>query len=95
MKKLLLENDFYLPNLSSSLDYDKWGYCHEVARYCNGKDDLTKAFIDVLKKISKEESSSKSALEKVHALIIYNFSTAIRSEFEEFLKSIGFNDFEK
>ena len=72
--QLLLDNNFYLPNLRETINYNSWSYCHEVARYVRDKENLEKPFLSLLEKIAKENSDSDSAVDRINALVKYNFN---------------------
>lgn len=84
--KLLIENNYYLPNLAETIDYYEWSYCHEIARYSSLKEETTRGFVDALKNIALANKSSKSAIDRVKSLVKYNFSSGTYEELIEYLK---------
>lgn len=69
-------NDFFLPDLSESIDETIWTYCHEIARFIADMEEYRQSFIAVLKK-QCEGSSSASLRDKCGALVKYNFPEKI------------------
>ena len=83
---LLLQNDFYLPDLSKTLSYDSWSYCHEVARFVANNETMQPSFVELLKKQIINNSQSKSAKEKARALVQYNLKKYL-PDFDNFLET--------
>lgn len=88
---LLAKNNFYMPNLSETLDYEEWSYCHAVAKYVKNDEQKKKLFIQMLKDQITKNPLSKSAIEKAVALVQYNFGKESLEEFKAFLNSLNLN----
>ncbi len=86
--KLLIENDFYLPDLSTSLNYYQWSYCHQVAKYVSNNEKFKNSFIDELKKQISKHNNSKSVKEKAIALLEYNgFGDDYLNDFKNYIEA--------
>ena len=67
---------FALPNLSKTISYDSWEYCHEIAHFVAKLEQCKMAFIEELKKQCKQ-SESTSLRERCNALVFYNFNLSL------------------
>lgn len=65
-------NNYFLPDLSKTITYEEWSYCHEIASFVSKFDEHIQKFIEVLRKQS-EMNNSKALIERCNALIRYNF----------------------
>lgn len=88
VKKILLSNHFYLPDLSKTIDYESWSYCHQVARLSKLDQELSIAFIDVMKEDVVNNKESVSAVDRAKALVQYNFEADIFNEFLSFCEQV-------
>ena len=82
VKQLLIDNRFYMPDLSQKLEYESWTYCHQVARLSKSDDELRAPFIELLKEETKKHKNSVSAVDRAKALVQYNFDA---NEFGDFV----------
>ncbi len=74
--QVLEKHDYALPDLSKTIDYSSWTYCHEVAKFVS-KTEFKESFIDVLGNQCKKNKRSISLREKCNALINYNIDKTI------------------
>ena len=72
----LKNNHFLLPDLSKTVDYSSWGYCHEVAKYVCGS-EAEKGFVEELKQQCLSNERSVSVRERCSALVLYNLNKTI------------------
>ena len=70
--ELFSDKNYCLPDLSKTLDYYKWAYCHEIARFVAGNKTHEENFIRVLDK-QCSKNTSKCLRERCNALVYYNF----------------------
>lgn len=66
------ESDFLLPDLSSTIDYTVWSYCHEIARFVSKYENYVEKFIGVLEKQCSLKKS-RTLVDRCNALVYYNF----------------------
>lgn len=67
----LIDNNFYLPNLSEDISEKEWHFAHLMAKYsCKLK--IGSKFIEVAKKTCKKEKSNNSLIDRYFSLIYYN-----------------------
>ena len=92
VKQLLLSNDFYMPDLSKTLEYESWLYCHQVARLSKMDDELSIAFVNYLKQEVQKHVNSKSAIDRAKSLIQYNFNVDTFNEFMNFCDSLSMSE---
>ena len=79
--KALQDKGFGLPDLSETLDYSAWTYCHEMAKLVSGS-DYEKSFVEALEKQCNNHPSSVSVRERCNALVRYN----LKEKYEDFFK---------
>ena len=72
---IFANEDFFLPDLSKTIDYQSWSYCHEIARFVAQFDDYVELFINVLKRQCSRKKS-KTLIERCNALVFYNFKNS-------------------
>lgn len=59
MKELFVINNFFLPDLSKTIDYDEWNFCHEISQFSkinSLKNELLKVFGNQLINCPNSES---------------------------------------
>lgn len=71
---------FFLPDLSKTIDYGAWSYCHEIARFVSRHPEYIEKFINVLQE-QCNNSKSISLRDKCRALIRYNFDSYNPSDY--------------
>ncbi len=81
IKRILINNNFYFPDLSKNIDYESWSYCHQVAKISKGDNDMSHKFINLLKEEVSKHKDSKSAIDRAKALVQYNFDAETFKEF--------------
>ncbi len=86
--KLLLDNGFYLPDLSKTISYVQWSYCHEIAKLSMNDSMLKNNFMFQMIDVVREHKDSKTAIEKAKALIEYNFDADSLKVFNEQIKHL-------
>ena len=67
----VVDNKFFLPDLSKSLDEEEWHMAHEMAKYSQ-KHSKQKEFVSLIKEIIEDNKDNKSAIDKATALVQYN-----------------------
>lgn len=86
---LILDNNFYLPDLYKSLDPNEWSYCHEIARYCFKNKALQESFVNYLKSVAIKHPEKEATIDKVFSLVKYNCDNPIIvKEFSEYIDNI-------
>lgn len=87
-KNMLLENNYFLPDLSKTLTYEQWSYCHQVARFASSNQELVDDFYRHLEQLAREYSGSESAIDKLKALVQYNYDKEHFDGYCSFLNEI-------
>lgn len=82
---LLIHENFFLPNLSEDIDYDKWDYCHTIARYAKDN-NLSVFFKNCCMSIYDNNPYDETLKDRLSSLIIYSKID------ENFLFSTNMND---
>lgn len=86
-KKHLINQDFFLPDLSETINYSIWSYCHDIAKFSSNDDQLLNNFLSTLKRLSDEYSNSPTAIDRIKALVEYNFPSETYDNFCEQIKN--------
>lgn len=74
--------NYYLPDLSKTIDHSTWSYCHEIARFVSPYEEHRKKFINVLIDMCNR-SESQSLRDRCNALVRYNFNLDFNQIYEE------------
>ena len=64
----LINNDYYFPNITKSIDYEMWSYCHAIANYCKNS-ELESDFIQKLRLLIKNNMDNNSLKDRIVTLI--------------------------
>lgn len=88
-KNMLLENSYFLPDLSKTLTFEQWSYCHRVARFASSSQELVDDFYGHLEQLAREYSGSESAIDKLKALVQHNYDKERFDGYCSFLNGIG------
>ena len=64
----LKNNDYYFPNITKSIDYEMWSYCHAIANYCKNS-ELDSDFIQKLRLLIKNNMDNNSLKDRIVTLI--------------------------
>ena len=76
VKNLLVENDFYLPDLSGDITVEQWDYCHQIAGFSK-EIGLSKEFKALMKRLRDTHEGNASLKERVEALCVYCLGEAL------------------
>lgn len=72
--KYIVDNNFLLPDLSSNISNEAWGYAHAMANYAKRVDKGTE-FKNVALKICRNDLKNYSLIDRFDALIIYKIDS--------------------
>lgn len=74
IEKILEEKDFLLPDLSQTIDYTLWSYCHEVTKFISFDEKNKKKFIEVFFSQYKKHPDSISLKDRFATLLKQYFN---------------------
>ena len=69
IERIFEKVDYLIPDLSESIDYSIWSYCHEIARFLVGDEEHIEKFINVLVKQYNLNPKSETLLLKCSGLV--------------------------